>query len=86
VDLGSYPGLRAGAETVTGELVRLPDPAAAFAVLDEVEDFLGYGRPGSMYRRALWTARDAKGAHPAWSYLYLGSDGAPIEGGDWTRR
>lgn len=89
VDLGEYPGLVAGPGRVRGELVRLGDPEAALAQLDEVEDFLGYGRDGSMYRRVVLRARRADGSTEiAWTYRYLGppEEGRLLESGDWRRR
>ena len=77
--LGAYPGLVDGDGEVRGELVELDDPGAALRELDDVEDFAGYGSSGSLYRRVVI---DVAG-EPAWTYRYLGADGAVIESGDW---
>lgn len=89
--LGAYPGLvpcsRGG--RVRGELVELHDPHDALHELDEVEEFLGYGRAGSLYRRVLIEARSDDGERSlAWTYRYLGAaDGArEIASGDWRAR
>ncbi|MEZ4336276.1 MAG: gamma-glutamylcyclotransferase [Sandaracinaceae bacterium] len=82
VHLGAYPGLVHGDDTITGELVELDDPAAALTELDEVEDFLGWGEPGSLYLRDVVPVA---GTH-AWTYRYLGPPGPPIPSGDWRLR
>lgn len=83
VDLGEYPGLVAGSGRVRGELVELRDPGPAIALLDDVEDFHGYGEPASLYRRVLIEIESLW----AWTYLYIGGGSAPrIAGGDWRRR
>lgn len=82
VDLGEYPGLIDGDGEVRGELVELDDPADALAELDEVEEFLGYGRAGSLYRRVIVRADGV----PAWTYRWLGAPGPRIASGDWRRR
>ncbi|MGF1464591.1 MAG: gamma-glutamylcyclotransferase [Sandaracinaceae bacterium] len=78
VDLGAFPGLVAEEGRVEGALVELTDLGPALEALDAYEDFMGYGRPGSLYRRVVREARtlDGRRVH-AWTYLYLGSvDGA----------
>lgn len=83
VDLGPYPGLVPDdAGEVHGELITLADPARALRELDEVEDFLGYGREGSMYRRIVTRVRAPGGTRLAWTYRYLG-DGPVIASGSW---
>lgn len=91
VDLGEYPGLvpcaRGG--RVRGELVELEDAREALEELDEVEDFLGYGAPGSLYRRVVVEARTDDGASAlAWAYRYLGAHerASEIASGDWRAR
>jgi len=83
VDLGEYPGLVAGEREVAGELIELDDPGAALRELDRVEDFEGYGAPGSLYRRVVVEVDD--GTH-AWTYRYVGPGGRPIPSGDWRSR
>jgi gamma-glutamylcyclotransferase (GGCT)/AIG2-like uncharacterized protein YtfP len=87
--LGEYPGLvpcaRGG--RVRGELVELEDVSASLGELDEVEEFVGYGEAGSLYRRVLIEVREDASARRtlAWTYRYVAtSDGLPeISSGDW---
>jgi gamma-glutamylcyclotransferase (GGCT)/AIG2-like uncharacterized protein YtfP len=84
VDLGAYPGWVLGPGRVQGALVR---PREDLRELDRYEDFLGYGVPGSLYRRVVVTATRADGAREeAWAYRYLGTDGRPLPSGSWRRR
>lgn len=90
LDLGPYPGLVVGgaAARVFGELYVAPDAGALFAELDAVEGFLGFGFPGSVYRRAIVRVRRTDGNHSlAWTYLYAGSPNGlrVIASGDWRR-
>lgn len=77
-----YPGLVDGDGEVKGELMRLTDLAAAFALLDAYE--------GADFLRTLKPVRRAGGAElPAWVYV-LADPGAvrlaePIPDGDWVR-
>ena len=81
--LGAYPGLLPDERAeVRGELVTLGDPGDALRELDEIEDFLGYGREGSLYRRVVTRAHTARGPELAGTYRYLG-DGTVIPSGDW---
>lgn len=89
LDLGSFPGLvhlQSRSDTVKGELVRLRDPGAAVAVLDAIEEFRGFGRAGSLYRRTLCEAvtRDGR-SYTAWTYCLAAAadDARTIRGGDW---
>lgn len=86
VHLGDYPGLLPGSDPVHGELVTL-HPERALVELDELEDFRGYGAPGSLYRRVVLPVWSEGRAAIAWAYRYLGAvDGAPvIASGDWRR-
>jgi gamma-glutamylcyclotransferase (GGCT)/AIG2-like uncharacterized protein YtfP len=79
-----YPGLvdvvADAAARVTGELLQLRDPDAAFAVLDRYE--------GDAYRRVLRAITLADGSeHQAWCYTLtptgMARGGQPIPGGDW---
>ncbi|MCB9596738.1 MAG: gamma-glutamylcyclotransferase [Sandaracinaceae bacterium] len=87
VHLGAYPGLvfHEGGDDgeVEGELVELDEPADAFEELDAIEDFRGYGRPDSLYRRE--PIEVGPSGH-AWTYRYLGPDAPRIASGDWRRR
>jgi len=89
-DLGAYPALRVTprAQSVIGELYEVEDIGALIAELDVVEGFGGFDRPGSPYRRAVVSARNARESMLAWTYLFAGNaDGVPvIPGGDWRRR
>ncbi len=90
LDLGPYPGLALNGPpgSVAGELYAVPDPGALFAELDTVETFLGFGVPGSLYRRAIVPVRRADGTPTlAWTYVYAGPrDGSQvIASGDWRR-
>ena len=89
--IGSYPGLCVGkaGETgngaVTGDLVRLHDPAATLAWLDAYEE-TGPAFPEPWeYRRCLLDVTAAGGATPAWAYIYSWPvDGLmPLAEGDW---
>lgn len=87
VDLGAYPGLRAGAAVVHGELHR-PRAGALPALLerlDPVEDFEGWHAvERSMYHRAIVRTRTAAGPALAWTYRYRGGEPRPvIASGRW---
>lgn len=82
-----YPGMvRRDKGSVFGELFQLRESAAAFGRLDEYEDFHGYDRPESLFRRSLVRVRTDDGEALAWTYIYTGRiDGLPpIESGHWT--
>jgi len=81
LDLGPYPGLVMGSRIVGGELYSLPRPETALPALDALEDFLGYGLEGSMYRRII--VNTSRGH--AWTYLLLQVERAHgvIEEGEW---
>jgi gamma-glutamylcyclotransferase (GGCT)/AIG2-like uncharacterized protein YtfP len=92
LDLGEYPGLSPSGNEfslVHGELVQVGN-LEAFRDLDEIEEFYGFGRPGSMFRRALIRVRLEGGARcAAWTYLPdsgAASAGTPIASGDWRKR
>ncbi|MGB8329331.1 MAG: gamma-glutamylcyclotransferase [Polyangiales bacterium] len=88
VQLDWYPGLilRGGDGTVHGELYELGDVAAALGELDSYEDFAGYDREHSLYRRSLVSAVTSGGPRLAWTYVYLGDvDGrSVIPSGRWS--
>ena len=67
-DLGPYPALVAGDDTVAGELwhIARSDMAATLAALDRVEGFAGSS--DNLYRRVIVTCRSAAGSTQAWSY------------------
>ena len=87
VNTGPWPGMRVGdddkAHEVHGELHRFRSRAALTSRLrdlDEIEDFVGYGKPGSLFRRSIMIAR----GEPAWVYVYLREGGAPIPSGRFS--
>lgn len=86
--LGEYPGLVPGSSWVRGELHRYASLDSILPRLDEYEDFRGYGRPGSLYRRVVDEVAGSSGAELAWVYRYLGDPRMhpEIESGDWSRR
>ena len=92
LSLGAYPGvvaLSTAKSWVHGEFCMLREPNKAFKVLDEVEDFLGWNDPSSMYERVLAKVRMPDGSTPlAWTYrLAIPWKLLPeISGGDWRRR
>lgn len=84
-----YPGLILGeGGPVHGELFEIDDIPSTLEELDLYEDFAGYGREGSLYRRSLVRAVPAAGgdAALAWTYIYLGDATAfpRISTGRWT--
>ncbi len=88
-DLGAYPGLLAPAapdQWVEGEFIRLGDIGGALTQLDGIEGFRGYGRPGSLYRRALVDVGVGDGrVRRAWTYFYAGGHAGvtTIPSGSW---
>lgn len=87
VHIDWYPGLVLDAQgEVHGELYELDDIAAVLGELDAYEDFVGYGRSDSLYRRSLVSALSETGSMLAWTYIYLGDpDAFPrISSGRWT--
>jgi gamma-glutamylcyclotransferase (GGCT)/AIG2-like uncharacterized protein YtfP len=89
LDLGEYPGAIAGGETIHGEIVELADTQRTLTDLDAYEDFRGYGRPDSLFRRAIGCAVRTDGSHTfAWIYLYArdGTHARAIASGDWRTR
>ena len=91
VDMGKYPGMlpaQGGTESVVGELLEMRDVSRTLKVVDEIEGFLGWGRSGSLYRRALVRARtDCATEELAWTYFLAKQVNGPlIESGDWRSR
>ncbi|MGD8609065.1 MAG: gamma-glutamylcyclotransferase [Myxococcales bacterium] len=73
IEIDWYPGLVLSREgAVHGELYELDDVEATLGELDAYEDFVGYDREGSLYRRSLIGAMTSAGAMLAWTYVYLG--------------
>ncbi len=81
-----YPGLILDeGGTVHGEIYEIDDIGAALAELDPYEDFTGYARADSLYRRSLVRAAANGASMLAWTYVYLGDrDAFPsIPSGRW---
>jgi gamma-glutamylcyclotransferase (GGCT)/AIG2-like uncharacterized protein YtfP len=92
LDLGCYPGMISAEKPedwVQGELLKIRRIDQALAHLDRIEGFHGFGKSGSLFRRAL--IRVATGDnHPqlAWTY-YFNQDhlqGKLIPSGNWRLR
>lgn len=88
VKIDWYPGLVLDdSGTVEGEVLELRDPVSALRVLDSYEDFLGYDRPDSLYRRSVVRVLTNGTPRVAWTYVYSGDPGSHprIESGDWSK-
>jgi gamma-glutamylcyclotransferase (GGCT)/AIG2-like uncharacterized protein YtfP len=89
-DLGTHPGLRLGegSTAVIGEAYACDAIDDLLRETDAIEEFLGFGVPGSLYRRAIVTvAVTSGGSALAWAYGFEGSPAGPIVvGGDWRKR
>ncbi|MEM9727660.1 MAG: gamma-glutamylcyclotransferase [Myxococcota bacterium] len=83
-----YPGLILDdSGVVHGEVFDLRDPEQALRVLDPYEDFLGYGRDDSLYRRSVVRVLTGGASRLAWAYVYTGDTRSLplIPSGDWTK-
>jgi len=81
-----YPGLvLSDGGAVHGELYELDEIDVLLHELDAYEDFVGYDRADSLYRRSLVTAVTSGGSELAWTYIYLGDPSAfpLISSGRW---
>jgi gamma-glutamylcyclotransferase (GGCT)/AIG2-like uncharacterized protein YtfP len=73
-DCGSFPAMRLSESTserslVQGEFIRVAD-IEVLKRLDEVEGFAGFGKPGSLFRRALTEVGMGDGRiRQAWTYV-----------------
>lgn len=69
-DLGPYPALVAGDETITGELWHFHpgDMDVTLAALDRVEGFRG--SDDDLYERVVIECQTVTGGVQAWTYLY----------------
>lgn len=91
IDFGEYPGLVSvtdGENRVQGEFCRFHSVEQLLEPLDKVEDFRGYGKPGSLYRRVLRCIGVGDGrVRKAWTYVYRGpnEDAPTIASGDWRQ-
>jgi gamma-glutamylcyclotransferase (GGCT)/AIG2-like uncharacterized protein YtfP len=82
-----YPGLvLSGDGRVHGELYEVDQADLLLRELDAYEDFAGYERGQSLYRRSLVNAFARSGPKLAWTYIYLGDPGTwpRIPSGRWT--
>lgn len=91
VDLGDYPGLVNSddpQDQVVGEIYEYEELSAILSRLDMVEGFHGWNIEGSLYRRALITARFDAEQVVAWAYYFSGAEenGQRIVSGDWCQR
>jgi gamma-glutamylcyclotransferase (GGCT)/AIG2-like uncharacterized protein YtfP len=88
-DLGAYPGGVVGEhfEThIVGEIYELPEPQAAFAVLDAYEGFVPGELEASLFARIQAPATLTDGSQiVCWLYAYNDwvATGRVIEGGDY---
>jgi len=85
-DHGAWPGLLpdpGSHRRVSGQLFRPRNTAPLLEALDAVEDFFGYGREGSLFRRVVLEVQVAGRAQLAWGYRTLEPGGAEISSGDW---
>jgi gamma-glutamylcyclotransferase (GGCT)/AIG2-like uncharacterized protein YtfP len=82
-----YPGLvLSPVGAVHGEVYELEEVDTVIGELDAYEDFAGYDRGDSLYRRSLVRALTKRGPMLAWTYVFLGDPSAfmPISSGRWA--
>jgi gamma-glutamylcyclotransferase (GGCT)/AIG2-like uncharacterized protein YtfP len=82
----TYPGfVPGGAARVVGDLVRLDDPQAAFAILDEHEQCSDAWPHPHEYRREQIAVTGPQGLVEAWTYIFAHDVSAleRIESGDF---
>lgn len=87
VQIDWYPGLvLSDGGSAHGELYEVDDVAATLEKLDAYEDFMGYERDDSLYRRSLISAVVAGGSVLAWTYVFLGdaAEFPPVSAGRWS--
>ncbi len=93
VHLGAWPGLVDGEGRVHGELFHASDHASdmasylgpLLAVLDPIEDFLGFHVTPTEYVRVVAPVTTASGLAWAWTYRFVGdtTSALPIPSGRW---
>jgi gamma-glutamylcyclotransferase (GGCT)/AIG2-like uncharacterized protein YtfP len=85
VHLGAWPGLVGGDGRVDGELFLTPELEPLLAVLDPIEDFLGFHVAPTEYVRVMLPVFTKVGRTWAWAYRYVGdaSRAIPIPSGRW---
>lgn len=83
-DLGAYPGIVQGRDTVTVTLVRIASEAD-LALLDEYEEFEPASPQTSEYVREFWPVCVEGGSIGAWVYVYRYPvpEDRIVEHGDW---
>lgn len=87
VHIDWYPGLVLSDQgLVHGEVYELESIDTTLQELDAYEDFFGYERDDSLYRRSLVVAATSTGPRLAWTYVYLGDARAfpLISSGRWS--
>jgi len=87
VHIDWYPGLVLSDQgMVHGEVYELESIDTTLQELDAYEDFFGYERDDSLYRRSLVVAATSTGPRLAWTYVYLGDASAfpSISSGRWS--
>lgn len=85
VHLGAWPGLVSGAGRVHGELFHTNELAPLLAVLDPIEDFVGFDVAPTEYVRVVLPVTTATGVAWAWTYRYVGDlhGSVAIPSGRW---
>jgi len=83
-DLGDYPGMVRGRETVKVTIIRIED-AGDLALLDEYEEFDPASPLTSEYVREFWPVDVGGGSIGAWVYVYQYPipENRVVEHGDW---
>jgi len=81
INLGSYPGLIEGNNSVIGEIHHTPKIQNTLRDLDQIEGFQGFGQEGSLFRRIIVTSEGKS----CWTYVWNGNsdEGEIIQSGDW---
>lgn len=92
LDLGDFPGLIPAVqqgEQVLGEYYQVADVGRTLGILDEIEEFRGYGVPGSLYTRVLTRVDVGAGVlQMAWTYhlAEIPYTASVIQSGSWRGR
>ena len=83
--LGAFPGMKLGEGTVFGDLVTLNNASECLETIDQIEGFLGFGHPESLYDRTIVEVMTDFGPEWAWTYIYNGKVGPDsiINDGRW---
>jgi gamma-glutamylcyclotransferase (GGCT)/AIG2-like uncharacterized protein YtfP len=87
LDLGHYPGLALGTDTVYGGIYKLHEPGKTLRWLDVYEGLTG--DPGDEYvRREIPVALENGQNLPAWTYVFIGNSFGlcKITSGRWQPR